>query len=102
MLPPMAPSPTNPMRAEGMRSDGHRFAEAPEALEVVAVLPMPRGVLGLRQQEAVAVVRLRLRVVLQQAGRELLVVRVVADFRARAGQRLDQRCAGVAPVEVRG
>src|SRR5262245_60347104 len=83
-------------------SDRHRVGEASIAFEVIAVLAMPGGVLGTREQQAVTVVGSRLRVILQQRQSQLLVVRVIADFGGRARQGLDERRSIVACPEIRG
>src|SRR6267142_6799197 len=76
--------------------------EPPVALQRVAVLAMPGGVLGGGQQQAIAVAGLGVEVVLQQAEPELLVVRVVAELGGAVGQRLDERGAVEAGFEIEG
>src|SRR6266850_1318195 len=76
--------------------------EAPVALQRVAVLAMPGGVLGARQQQALAVVGLRVQVVLQQAEPQLLVVRVVPQLGGAVGERLDERGAIEAGLQIEG
>src|SRR5437867_8889011 len=80
--------------------DPHRLSEASVALEVVAVFTVTGGMFGLRQQQSVAVMRTRLRVVLEQRQPELLVVRIVADLDSGGRERLDQRRSIVSGGEV--
>src|SRR5438876_12413400 len=68
---------------------------------MVAVLAVARRVLGVRQQQTVPIVRARLFVVLEKAEPELLIVRVVADFRGSARQSSDQRRPVVPSAEIR-
>src|SRR5438128_7587655 len=89
-----------PAASRSARIDAHRFREAPVAFEMVAVLAMAGGVLGLRQQQSVAAMRARLGVVLEQREPQLLVVRVVADLDGGARERLDQRRAIVTAGEI--
>src|SRR5262249_17167585 len=67
------------------------LAEAAAAVERVAVLAMPRGVMGGGQQQAAALGIAVLAVVLEHAERDLLVVRVVAQPRTGERQRAHQR-----------
>src|SRR5438034_2255959 len=82
--------------------DPERFREPPIRLKVIAVLPVAAGVLGLREEEAVAIARGRVRVVLEETGAQLLVVRVVAGLGGGGGERLDERRAVEAGLEVGG
>src|SRR5580704_16384749 len=68
-----------PKRRSGERRNAHRAAEAPAALEEIAVLAVHRRVLHAGEQQAVAVEATVLAVVLEQALGDFLVVRVIAE-----------------------
>src|ERR687892_141773 len=61
------------------------FGEAAIALEWIAVLAMPGGVLGAGQQQPVAVGGPAVAVVFEEAEPQLLVVRVVTELGGRLG-----------------
>jgi hypothetical protein len=72
-------------RSSDERGNAHGPAIAPAALKKIAVLPVPGGVLNAGEQKPVAVEAAVLRVVLEQALANLLVVGIIAD--AAGGQR---------------
>src|SRR5690242_19493219 len=79
------PRPGQCGRSSAERGHAHGAAVAPAAFEEIAVLPVPGGVLHAGEQQPVAVEAAVLHVVLEQALRDLLVVRVVAE--PAGGQR---------------
>src|SRR3974390_89916 len=72
-------------RSSDERGNAHGPAIAPAALKKITVLPVPGGVLHAGEQQPVAVEAAVLRVVLEQALANLLVVGIIAD--AAGGQR---------------
>src|SRR5258707_15814108 len=78
----------------------HRFAEAAARLEEIAVFAVPGGNMGAGEQQPLAVTALVLAVILEQALRDFLVVRIVADPRRHQGQALDERRAVLAALEI--
>src|SRR5262245_3194249 len=75
---------------------------APPGVEVAAILPMAGGVLGRGEQQAVAIARGGVAVVVEQADAQLLVVRVVARLHRAHREGLHQRAAVGAGAQVRG
>src|SRR5262245_24646212 len=108
MTPASAPSTTRAAknctraaaRGPGARLPPEGLGEPPPGLERVAELLVTGGVVSAGQEQGVAVDRARVSVVLEQAEPDLLVVRVVALLHRGQSQRLHERSAVVAAVEV--
>src|SRR3569623_1376895 len=86
-------------RLSMQRRDAERLAEAAAAVQRIAVLAMARRVMRRRHQQAVTVGIAVAAVILEQAERDLLVVRIVAEPRAGHRQRLHQELGIVAGLE---
>src|SRR6266566_2785075 len=71
-------------------------------IKVAAVLAMPGGVLGRGEEQAVALLRGGVAVVVEQADAQLLVVRVIARLGRAHREGLEQRRAVRAVAEVGG
>src|SRR5215467_7429581 len=72
----------------------------PPGVEMAAVLAVAGGVLGRRKQQAIAVRRGGVAVVVEQAGAELLVVWIVARLGRAHRERLDERGAVESPAQI--
>src|SRR6188508_3427385 len=83
------------------RGDPKRLAEAAAAVQRIAVLAVPCGVLGSSEQQPAAVGIAVLAVILEQAERDLLVVGIVSQPGAGQRQRAYQRRRVVAALEIR-
>src|SRR3984893_777283 len=95
-------TPTKDVRARRRSGAGEPegVRVAPPRVEVAAVLAVPRGVLGRGEQQAVAVGRGGVAVVVEQADPQLLVVRVVARLGRADREGLHQRGAVRAGAQV--
>ena len=91
------PSPYAPQCSS---ATAHGFAEAAGGFEGVAVFAVAGGDVGAGEQQPLAVGALVLAVILQQALRDFLVVRVVAEARRHQCQPLHQQRAVGAAVEI--
>src|SRR5512143_2106553 len=87
-------------QARSGAGEPERVGVAPPGVEVAAVLAMAGGVLGRGEQQAVAVGRGAVAVVVEQADPQLLVVRVVAGLGRADRQGLHQRGAVRAGAQV--
>src|SRR5262245_13845006 len=72
------------------------LGKAAVGLQRVAVLSVPRGVLGAGQEQSLPIAGGAVTVVLQEAETQLLVVRIIAELAGGGGQQLDER----GPVEA--
>src|SRR5215469_15021087 len=82
-------------------ASSQRFAEPAIALERVAELLVPRGVMRAREQKRVTPVRRALAPVLAEAQADLLVVGIVAFLHGGQRERPHERLAIVAGVQIR-
>src|SRR6185503_2287033 len=94
-LPHFRSGGSGPSETEGVRVAAPR-------VEVRAVLAVPRGVLGRGVEQPVAVLRGGVAVVVEQAGAQLLVVRIVARLGRAHREGLEQRRAVVAAAQIGG
>src|SRR4029077_356736 len=87
--------------SSGQRGNAHGPPVAATAFKKIAVLPVHGGMLYARKQQPVAVETAVLRVVLEQALSDLLVVRVVTEAAGDQRQLLHQFLAVAAACEIR-
>src|SRR5262249_37940359 len=78
----------------------HRLTEPPACFEGVAVCGVSGRDMRAGQQQPLPVTALVLAVILQQALRDFLVVRIVAEPRRHQRQTLDQRSAVLAAIDI--
>src|ERR1700730_9440881 len=88
-------------RSSGQRGNAHGPSVAATAFKKIAVFPVHGGMLYARKQQPVAVETAVLRVVLKQALRDLLVVRIVAEAAGGQRQLLHQGLALAIALEIR-
>src|SRR6516225_9748739 len=88
-------------RSSGQRGNAHGPPVAAAAFKKIAVLPVSGGMLYARKQQAVAVETAVLREILEQALRDLLVVRVVTEAAGGQRQLLHERLAVAVAGEIR-
>src|ERR1700676_5146740 len=78
----------------------HRCVEAAADVEEIAVFAVPRRVLGAGKEEALAAGPRVLAVILEEALRNLLIVRIVADAGGDQCQAMGEIRAGSATLEI--
>src|ERR1700694_2087696 len=87
---------------QSLRADRERLAEPSIRFQVIAVLPVAGRVLGGSEEQAIAILRRAVGIVLEQADAQLLIVGIVARLGGARGQRLDEGGPIVAGLEIRG